>query len=89
MIVSILQYRNVWMGLAILWIVFFHSGLEILVLHFVKMSGYGGVDIFVFSSGIGCFYSLDKDQDAERFMIRRIKKSFQLITFFVFLDYLC
>lgn len=80
---DILKYRNVWMGLAILWIVFFHSGLEIPGLHFVKMSGYGGVDIFVFASGIGCFYSLNKDRDAERFMIRRIKKI--LPTYYVFL----
>ena len=69
-----IKYREVWMGLAILWIVWFHSGLqpENEILNFIKKIGYGGVDIFLFASGIGCYYSLDKDSDSFNFIKRRI-----------------
>ena len=61
------------MGLAIIWVVFFHSGVQLhfLPINIVKMLGYGGVDIFIFASGIGCWYSLNKDNDCYRFIKRR------------------
>lgn len=55
------------MGVAILWVAFFHlplrTGVE--ALDFFLDSGYGGVDFFVFFSGFGLFYSLKKSDDGE------------------------
>ena len=70
---KVIQYRDVWMGLAIAWVVFFHSGIwpaGELMTDF-KMIGFGGVDIFIFASGIGCFWSLKKDDDYLGFIKRR------------------
>ena len=71
-----LNFRNLWIGIAMLWIVFFHSSLEIdsqgLVLF--KNFGYGGVDICLFASGMGCYFSLEKDPDILKFLSRRAKR---------------
>lgn len=69
-----IKYRELWMGLAMMWIVWFHSGLEPSneALFFMKEIGYGGVDIFFFASGIGCYFSLDKDGDGYNFIKRRL-----------------
>lgn len=66
------RYRNEIKGIAILWVVFFHArlGLDGL-LYQVQRIGYGGVDIFFFMSGFGLFYSLEKDADLGRYLIRR------------------
>ena len=47
-------------GAAILWIMLFHSSMEIAwePLHLIKATGYAGVDVFLFLSGIGLFYSM-------------------------------
>lgn len=73
---QLFKYRNVWMGLAMIWIVWFHSGLDVSnkIVSFIKEVGYGGVDIFLFASGIGCYCSLDKNGDAYEFLKRRIKR---------------
>ena len=57
------QYRSVWMGVAIIFIVFFHSEMTFdnIIVETIREFGYGGVDIFQFVSGIGCYYSLQKD----------------------------
>lgn len=70
----IIKHREIWMGLSILWIVFFHSGLDVSgqLLEGIKWCGYGGVDVFFFASGIGCFYSLQKDNGALNFIKRRM-----------------
>ena len=70
------KYRDVWMGLGILLVVFYHSpfaaeGLK--VLGFVKRFGYGGVDLLVFSSGLGCYYSLGRRSHSE-FYLRRLMR---------------
>ena len=57
------SYRSVWMGIAILWIMYFHLPHDFItnpLLLKLQLYGYGGVDIFLFASGIGCFYSLGK-----------------------------
>lgn len=71
---QLLRYRNVWLGVAMVWIVWYHSGLHIPAAWFVypKRWGYGGVDICLFASGIGCYFSLGKDSDILRFMKRRV-----------------
>ena len=64
------------MGFAILWIMFFHCGAAIDVepLQTFKQLGYGGVDIFIFASGIGCWHSLNKNPDAFSFLERRARR---------------
>ena len=73
---AFLKYRNVWIGCAMLWIVWFHIKLESVgsVLTYAKSIGYGGVDICLFASGLGCWFSLQKDPDAYRFMKRRFAR---------------
>lgn len=70
---DLFQYRSVWMGVAIIFIVFFHSEMTFdnIIVETIREFGYGGVDIFLFASGIGCYYSLQKDSDIARFMKRR------------------
>ena len=63
------------MGLAMLWIVLFHSGFSLpFPLSELKLSGYGGSDIFVFLSGFGLYYSLKKDSDPMKFYKRRLER---------------
>ena len=68
------RYRNVWMEIAILIVLLFHSGIHSgnAVLSTIQYFGYGGVDIFLFASGIGCYHSFNKNNDAAAFMYRRI-----------------
>lgn len=70
------KYRNSWLGAAMIWIVLYHTELKsgIKLLDFIKQIGYGGVDICLFASGLGCWYSLDKDNDPFRFLKRRISR---------------
>ena len=72
----LIQQRNIWMGIAILWIVLYHSGIHfgIGIFNYAKSIGYGGVDIFFFASGIGCYYSLASRDDVGQFMKRRITR---------------
>lgn len=71
---QLLRYRNIWLGIAMVWIMLSHSGLAFpsYVFVYLKMWGYGGVDICLFASGIGCYYSLEKDGDILRFQKRRL-----------------
>lgn len=73
---KVLKFRSVWIGLAMVWIVFYHSGFPIASqsLLLLKEFGYGGVDICLFASGIGCYYSLSRDPDILRFWKRRVKR---------------
>ena len=72
----LLQHRSVWMGIAIIWIVWYHSGIDfgLSILRHIQEIGYGGVDIFFFASGIGCYFSLSSDDDVGRFMKRRLTR---------------
>lgn len=60
-------------GLAILWIMLFHSSLSFdwPPLHLIKATGYAGVDVFLFLSGIGLFYSMEKDPTPLTFYKKR------------------
>lgn len=60
-------------GLAILWIMLFHSSLRFHwpPLHLIKATGYAGVDVFLFLSGIGLYYSMEKDPSPARFYKKR------------------
>lgn len=82
---KIFKFRNMWIGFAMLWIVFYHAGIwmEESPLKTFKDVGYGGVDICLFASGIGCYFSLEKDPDIFRFLKRRAKRLYP--TFFCFI----
>lgn len=73
---KIVRFRNIWIGVAMLWIIFYHSGFEIEsgLLLGMKSIGYGGVDICLFASGVGCYYSLEKDPEILGFLRRRISR---------------
>lgn len=70
------QYRSVWMGIAILWVMYFHGGFPALggVMTSIKNAGYGAVDIFMFAAGLGCYYSYGKSEDSLIFLKRRIRR---------------
>ena len=75
---DILKYRNAWLGFAMLWVVFFHLGIYFAFypIAFLKNMGYGGVDICLFASGMGCYYSLRKDPSLLGFYKRRVTRLF-------------
>ena len=70
---KMMSYRAVWMGVAILWIMFFHSGLKLEgPLIGIKVIGYGGVDIFILASGLGNYYSYLRDEKPLNFLKRKL-----------------
>ena len=70
---TLLRHRDVWLGCAMLWIILFHYGFELQnPLLYFKELGYGGVDLCLFASGVGCYFSLEKDADPLRFYKRRL-----------------
>lgn len=62
------------MGIAIIWVALYHMTCHnsLPVLGFLQDVGYGGVDIFVFISGFGVYYSLKKNPDAFSFLSKRL-----------------
>lgn len=82
---KMLKYRNVWLGLAMIWIFWYHSLIVIPSdwLTLLKKFGYAGVDICLFASGAGCYFSLKKDPDPYNFLKRRFKRL--IPTWWVFL----
>lgn len=65
------------MGVAILWVVLFHSQLVLPDgVGIIKEIGYGGVDIFMLLSGCGIYYSLTKSDEVIPFYLRRIRRLF-------------
>ena len=67
------RYRNELKGIAILWVVFFHTNLPLGgVAGWVRQLGYGGVDIFFFLMGMGLYCSLAKSQDLRSYTSRRL-----------------
>ena len=67
------QERSGVFGLAILWIMLFHSSLRFdwPPLHLIKATGYCGVDVFLFLSGIGLYYSMENDPSPAHFYKKR------------------
>lgn len=68
------KYRTELMGIAMLWVVVYHSTIDIMFLYplyLIKRMGYGGVDIFLLVSGIGMYYSFKKDDNIIKFYKRR------------------
>lgn len=69
------RYRSELMGVAMLWVMFFHAfDLEFGIkgLDFLRSAGFGGVDIFILVSAMGLAMSLDRrEQSFSDFMARR------------------
>lgn len=80
-----LKYRSVWLGIAMIGIVWFHSEYEFSLpfINELKPFAYGGVDICFFASGIGCYFSLSKDPDPYRFLKRRFSRIFPMYLCFM------
>lgn len=66
--------RKFIMGIAIIWVALYHipSHTALPIVHFLQDIGYGGVDIFIFVSGFGIYYSLKKNSDTTAFLKRRM-----------------
>lgn len=74
---DISTYRSELMGWAILWIMMLHFGFyRIAPLGFIAQYGYAGVDIFMFVSGFGIFFSLNKPSQLLDFYRRRFIRIF-------------
>lgn len=85
---EVIKYRKIWMGFAILWVIFFHFGYKPPdPLAALQSSGYSGVDIFFFASGIGCYLSYSRDKNAAAFIKRRFIRI--MPTYFVFMVIWC
>ena len=65
------KYRQAFMGLAIFWIFFYHTGVDMPVLRELFAMGWMGVDIFFFVSGYGLCASLSKNCSVKSFFWRR------------------
>ena len=69
------RYREELKGVAILWIVFFHTRLYLPgSLDLIRGLGYGGVDIFLFLLGMGLFRSLRKSEALGGYITRRLAR---------------
>lgn len=72
------KYRSELMGMAILWVMFFHAydlDMGLPVLEWVRAAGFGGVDIFIVLSAMGLVVSLSRrEQEYLSFMGRRLHR---------------
>ena len=86
-----LNYRSGWMGFAILWVMLLHAEFtfDSEILRVMQRIGYGGVDIFLFASGLGCSYSLKKNPDIAAFLKRRAVRILPTWWVFLILLWLC
>lgn len=73
---SIFKYRKNMMAAAIVMILMYHTKGAWPEILLKKAAGYfyGGVDLFFFASGIGCFFSWYKDKNAAAFLKRRAER---------------
>jgi len=74
---EISTYRSELMGWSILWIMMLHFTFnQIAPLGFVAQYGFAGVEIFLFVSGLGLYYSLERDKDLGHFYKKRLFRIF-------------
>lgn len=78
---DISTYRKALMGIAILWVVLYHFGLHTPIIGHITRFGYAGVDIFMFLSGFGLFYSMNKDKNLRHYYKKRLIRIFP--TYFI------
>lgn len=84
------KHRTILMGITILSIIFFHYtedcvnykyNLAPIIVYYKKYIGSSGVDIFLFLSGLGLYYSFKKNQDLRVFFQKRFTRI--LIPYFI------
>ena len=72
------KYRTELMGVAILWVMLFHSfdlDMGLPLLEWLRAAGFGGVDIFILLSTMGLVMSLARrEQNYTEFMTRRASR---------------
>lgn len=68
--------RSALMGIAILWVVFYHFGFHIPGIKHLMRYGYAGVDIFMFLSGFGLYYSLNRNGNLWSYYKKRLIRIF-------------
>ena len=87
---SISSARNALMGIATLWVMLYHSGIPFsgvdgagishyfYIIHYylyvIKSIGQIGVDIFLFLSAIGLYFSMEKNDNVISFYKRRLQR---------------
>lgn len=74
---AVSTYRTQLMGLAILWVMLYHSTVSfssVPVLGTLQAYGYGGVDIFLLVSGLGLYYAYRKNTGTVTFYQRRLQR---------------
>lgn len=70
-------YRSELMGWSILWVMMLHFRfITLKPLGFIAQYGFAGVEIFMFVSGLGLYYSLEKDHRLVPFYTKRLKRIF-------------
>ena len=75
---EISNYRTVLFALAIMMVVFHHltfkfeQGIIGKAYSFLRVTGASGVDVFLFLSGLGCYYSFSANEDIWQFYKRRL-----------------
>lgn len=74
MIDKVSTIRTPLMGLAILWIMLFHINPDIPILKIFWICGYGGVDVFLFLSAYGLYFSMKKQSVKWPGMIKQFYK---------------
>ena len=83
------KYRTTLMGIAMLWVVLHHCNcnthyhLNFLYSFPLLNLGYSGVDIFIFLSGFGIYYSLNKNSDIGYFLVKGIYRFLPAIPIFI------
>lgn len=70
-------HRAEFMGLAIIWIMMYHFGFtQSHTLGIITQFGFSGVEIFMFVSGFGLYFSLNKDSNLLTFYLKRFVRIF-------------
>ncbi|MBR1547836.1 MAG: acyltransferase [Prevotella sp.] len=71
------SFRSELMGWSILWIMMLHFRfITIKPLGFLAQYGFAGVEVFMFVSGLGLYYSLEKNSRLSSFYIKRLRRIF-------------
>lgn len=74
------KYRGHLMGVATLWIALLHASMwfPIEPINWIKLTGQGGVDIFLFLSAFGLYYSYKNDNNKISFWKKRFIRIFPI-----------
>lgn len=67
------KYRTELMGIAIIYICLFHM-CDLISMNRIFYYGYMGVDIFLLLSGMGLFFSWEKNNNIKEFYIKRVER---------------